>query len=386
MAVFHVFIEGAADSTAGGTERLAQAIAERYGLPAASLRDKIASGRFRVKGNCDRATAESYASDLTRLGATCSIEQASQQNQSLTPLPFPAPSVAAPTKPPASLSISGLAAAPPATRPSAPAANYQSGLSAAFGATAPDAQLGALGGDAAFTLAAIDGSEDAPPPPSHAFAPAQPPEASSSFGPPSDHHPELEPDPDSPDDQSGGDGGPAVDLFAPPEASEAALSVDLAPEEEERAARRRTNPAIEAVAPPEPPEAAERYAPPVLIAPSDPVPQRPGHPLANERIRFALGVVIALLIGFLPAHLVAAMREKSAFADIDANVVAVQAQADSAASYAALDQFRAAQLERKHDDRQGIALMALFMWGAAGGAIAYVWFRRIRWDRFAQPS
>ncbi len=51
--------------------------------------------------------------------------------------------------------------------------------------------------------------------------------------------------------------------------------------------------------------------------------------------------------------------------------------------YVALDKLRVSQLERKHDERRNIALLALLIWGAAGAGVAYVWFRRIPWDRDA---
>lgn len=392
MAVYHVFIDGAVDRTEAGTERLAQAMADHYGLPADSLRARIASGRFRVKGNCDRATAESYVADLTKLGATCTIEEASPQNQSLTPLPFPAPSIQPPSKSSLSMKLPSRTTTQPSVRPSTPpATQYQSGLSAAFAVEAPEAQLGALGGEVGFTLASIDGSDDAPPPPPAAsFAPPDSPESASaaSFGAPSQNPDSVDQPSHSHADSASPSAGTPLDLFAPPEASEAALSVDLAPDEADRVARKRTSAPPQTVTPSEPPASAGRYTPPslVLLPEPAPVPERPKHPLANERIRFVLGVVVALLIGFLPAHLIAKKREKSAFAAIDAKVVETQTRADSKETYAALDQFRAEQLERKHDDRQGIAMMALFIWGLAGGAVAYVWFRRIPWEQFVESA
>ena len=76
MAAYHVFVEGAVDSSPPGIDRLAAAIAEHYGLPVAELRVRLAKGRFRVKGNCDRETADAYVRELTTLGARCAIEDA----------------------------------------------------------------------------------------------------------------------------------------------------------------------------------------------------------------------------------------------------------------------------------------------------------------------
>jgi len=63
-AMFHVFVEGAADASPEGLTRLANAMASKYGLPAAELRARLQAGRFRVKGNVDRQTAVSYMRDL----------------------------------------------------------------------------------------------------------------------------------------------------------------------------------------------------------------------------------------------------------------------------------------------------------------------------------
>src|SRR3569623_2060202 len=109
--MFHVFVEGAADASPEGVMRLANAMASKYGLPAADLRARLQAGRFRVKGNVDRATAVSYMRDLEILGARCSIEEANAANSLATP-PAGVP-VARPSTP------NALADQPP-SRPSAP--------------------------------------------------------------------------------------------------------------------------------------------------------------------------------------------------------------------------------------------------------------------------
>jgi hypothetical protein len=106
------------------------------------------------------------------------------------------------------------------------------------------------------------------------------------------------------------------------------------------------------------------------------------HPLlGSARARLIAGVVLAIVVGFLPAHLVAGMRERSAFGAIDSKVAAVQAAATAPDSYAALDAFRAEQLDDKRGARRMIVLTSLLVWAAVGGVLAYVWFRRVPWDR-----
>jgi hypothetical protein len=61
--------------------------------------------------------------------------------------------------------------------------------------------------------------------------------------------------------------------------------------------------------------------------------------MAAPRVRLATGVVLAIVLGLLPADLIAALRE-----------------------------------------HRMIDLTSLLIWAAAGSAIGYVWFRKIRWD------
>ena len=251
---------------------------------------------------------------------------------------------------------------------------YQSGLSAAFSGEVPAATLGALEGSGeAFTLGSVDGNDDPVPADEAAFAPPEAAGHSASIGPaPESGKPAKAKPKDVP-----------LDIFAPPDAADDALNVDLASDEVERAATKRASIPPISVPVDEPAPAASspamRRSQPSIQPPN--VAQK-SSPLADPRIRFALGVVIAIVLGFVPAHLIASMRERSAFDEIDRKVVATQSAVETDDAYAALEKFRAEQLSRKHDDRRSIAITALLIWAAAGSAIGYVWFRRIPWDRF----
>ncbi len=355
MAAYHVFVDGSADGTAAGLEQLAEAVAAHYGLPVADVRVRIASGRFRVKGNCDRATADLYVRDLTRLGATCSVEEASPANASKTPLPFPA--VTAPARPSQSALPPRQTAPPAVARTMSGSKEYQSGLSAAFSSSNPQiGSLGALDDGALLKLSSVDGTEDGGP-----SAPSAPSAASgAAFGPPdagagtrsaSNGAPvaaAAQPARPGPARAAGATPAPPrdepLDMFAPPDAEAASLQVDLAPDEVERAAKRRVSP------PPEP-EAAAGEPPPRVSRSSLQPPNEPGsrHARASQpaltgatgatgaasharpglgdpRVRFALGVVLAIVLGFVPAHLVARMREHSEFTAIDDKVIAIRAR------------------------------------------------------------
>jgi hypothetical protein len=100
--------------------------------------------------------------------------------------------------------------------------------------------------------------------------------------------------------------------------------------------------------------------------------------LGSARVQLVAGVALAIALGFVPAHLVAGLRERSAFGAIDARVVAVQSTADTPDSYAALDAFRAEQLDAKYSARRSIAVTSLLVWAAVGAALAFGWFSLFR--------
>ena len=358
MAVFTVFVEGATDGSPAGLSRLAEAIASHYGLPAPDLLARLQKGRFRVKGNIDRATAELYVRDLERLGARCAIEEANAQSaQRATPLPFPA---VRPATPPAGV------------------AQYQSGLAAAFSADTPSAGLGALEKEgAAFALASVDGADDQPAATGAAFEPPAD-TMSASIGPPPEK-PKAAAKPEKPRDVP-------LDLFAPPDADDAKLSVDIAADELDVSAKRRqSSPAVES-------EPAARQSQPAMRASQPSLHTPPGGvatvapanrlgPFGEPRVRFAAGVLLAVLLGFVPAHLVASMREGSAYKTIDDKVLASQQLADTPDAYATLDKMRSDQLERKKSEQRNAAIIAFAVWALVGTGIAFVWFKKIPWDR-----
>ena len=157
-------------------------------------------------------------------------------------------------------------------------------------------------------------------------------------------------------------------MFAPPDAEEAEQIVNLAPSEARPEPKPAQTPALGV------PKTLRK--PPVqgVTMGGVAVPETP-------RSRIIAGVVLAILIGFVPAHLIASMRETSAFQKIDDQITATQAAADTPEMYATLDAFRAAQLDRKESERRSIALTSMLIWAVVAAGVGYVWFRRIPWDR-----
>ncbi|CAN5922673.1 hypothetical protein BH11MYX3_BH11MYX3_19290 [soil metagenome] len=454
MALFHVYVE-APDPSPESIERLAETIGTKYGVPVAELAKRLTAGRFRVKANVDRVTADAYGKALAASGAVVKIEDAlpTQPVPVITPPTGPRPSSS--TLPPATAERSAgysmqpakeraaSASLPPATRPataslppvnaerpassslppatrpasaslpptnadrsglprqstppprastsSLPPANTSrtssaslpaasgsaktgpvvaTGLSAAYTESAVT-DLGALGGDS-LAMVSLEGddhprsaSESDMFAPMPEVAPSVARTASNATKPPRPARPKDEP----------------MDLFAPPDAAEdAAFKVEIAADDAAHRARKMSTPPAGVPATPPPvvtPQLKKKHPTPVA-----------GHqvvvaPDAQEtpRWRFAAGVMLSILLGFLPAHLIASSRERSAFQRIDAQVIATQDQADTAEMYATLDQFRDAQRAVKQSEKRNIALLSMLIWGIAAGGLAYVWFRRVPWDR-----
>jgi hypothetical protein len=363
METFHVYVVGAVNaSSPDAIAKVAEGMASRYGLPADDLLGRLSRGRFRVKANVDRATADALKKDLESLGARVLIEAGTGASD---PQKRPTPQPRASTPPP-----------------------LQSGLSAAFGDNPASADLGALANlDNGLALSSIDGTDEskAPasfgPPMSASIGPAAPPAATGKGSPPKPK--------DLPVDMQ----------FAPPDEG-AELKMDIAADELEHKAkkqeeqrRRQTPPAGVPLDPPARPTPPQRPSQqprlktdPVAPLPAPPKPRGRLGPLSDERIRFAVGIGIAILLGLLPAHLIASSWEGSAYGRVDAKVEQQQKMAETADDYAALDAYRDRALDQKKSERRNIAMVGMLIWAAAGAGIAYAWFKRVPWDRLDAPA
>jgi hypothetical protein len=365
MATFNVFVMGARDDSPTALPELAEAMARRYGLAPNDLVARLRRGRFRVKSNVDAPTAEKYKRDLESIGARVLVEDSSVSPTATPPVGVPA-GMAAPrpsnvSLPPInernrpSLPPSPLAGQP--VRPTQPIP--ASGLAAAFSDGAQQQDLGALSGGA-LSLAALDGSEDAPPP--EPAPPPPPAHGDAAFAPPSPKpNPQAKPKPKAEPEQP-------LDLFAPPDAEDANFVVDLATDEiEERAAKRASVPPLNVTRTP--------------VAPT-PVSLPDAAPRRFSRPHFIAGCVIALAIGFVPAHFLASMREKSAFSEIDNKVASAYASVDSFETYQALDAAREKFIDEKESKQKSIALTSMLLWAVISAGVG---LGLLHYGRFAHP-
>jgi len=199
--LFNVYIERASSSAPDASATLARSIAAHYGIDATAIEQRLGVGRFRVKGNVDRATADSFAADLSRLGAIVKVERAEEATPPPRAPAATAPAATAPAAtaagkpakrnrtPPTGVKIPSLKPAAPVSlqqpriappeKPSKP--QYASGLAAAAAARSDaDVGFGALGGDIPLTLSTLDGEDDAGPSASGSIG------LPASFGPPPD--------------------------------------------------------------------------------------------------------------------------------------------------------------------------------------------------------
>lgn len=412
MAMFDVYVEGATDPSPQAVQRLAEVMSQRYGLPAAELVNRLARGRFRVKANVDEATAKTYAHDLEAVGARVILVE----SRGTSTLPPPKPAIATPPEqrpksdskgtysytrsstpsvPPPATARNAAASLPPPNVPRAPApplppagrpppspslpprtpgtsapprnAPYASGLAAAFHENTPVPELGALD-SGALAVGSLDGQVEL--------------QVETSPSMPASIGPAMRPAvPDRPKDVP-------VDLFAPPEAQATELKMELAVDEVAHRERKKLATPANAV----PVVAAHSPSSPVLRPKAPSIqPGTAGVRLPSSgdeeapRWRFAAGVLAAVVLGFIPAHCVQGVRERSAFEEIDTHVATVQVQAASSASapvpFAQLDAFREEQRSRKKSERRNIAIVSMLIWALAGAGIGYLWFRRVPWDK-----
>ncbi|MGE0868018.1 MAG: hypothetical protein AB7P03_05640 [Kofleriaceae bacterium] len=376
MGSFHVNVEGPVERSPDAFHRLAELLSQKYGVPGGDLVARLSRGKVRVKSNLDRTEADMCARELAQFGARVSIEDASATTSG---------------------SMARTGGKP----------QLQSGLAAAFSGEHSAASLGALDqGDGALSLASLDGS-DSKDTPVDSVGPAHP-GLSANFGPPVPKLPP--PTPGAPASKPRPKDIP-LDLFAPPDAGSEDFSVEVAADEPvghgpalPRTTTGQSSPGVALPRTTTGQRAAGVALPRTTTAqggasvalPRTTTGQRP-LPLGHEpamvvasssnasRVRFAAGVVLAIVLGFIPAHFIAAVRERSAYAAIDREVVTQQLNADTTELYQALDGYRRVQLENKQSKRTMIALTSMAIWAVVGGAIAYVWFRRIPWDRI-KPS
>ncbi len=175
-----------------------------------------------------------------------------------------------------------------------------------------------------------------------------------------------------------------MDLFAPPESQGDEFKVELAAEEVGHRERKRTPPPAVPIAVP-PSQSTPVLRPKAPQAERSAGVRMPSMSDDTPRSRYALGIFVSVLLGFIPATLVHSCREEAAFDKIDSSVAAVQQQAatNTAAPipFARLDEYRDEQMAKKKTERRNIAIVSLLIWALGGAGIGYVWFRRIPWDK-----
>lgn len=345
---YHVVLKGRRGDAPGDLDSLAQAISKRYGVPAAAIVQRLRAGAFRVKSNVDLETARRYAGDLAALGGDCVVlDVASGAEVELSRSSDPEPV----------------------------------GLAAAGGSFA--ASLGALE-EGQLALATLD--EAASPTRSGRRAPA-----------PADDEALLQLD----DGPYVPPGEPAGDRFAPPPsdvADDALLVLEDDPIVEAR--RRAAAPPPEpAAAPPAEPVAALEAAAAIEpaaeeAAPGPSVAQRASSLLdaaraslaGRGRAHFLSGVLVAVLLGFPVAHLVASVQEASAYSQVRSDLRKAYAEATDPETYAGLSEIRAGARDLMDARQHRIAVTGALVWLAVAAAVAYAWFRLVPWQRLASRT
>jgi len=379
---YQVFIEGL--KSGARVESVADAISRSYGLPQAALAKRLAGGRFRLKNGVELDEAKTLAAALEGLGARASVVgadgqvvvHASEDDDELELMPMapaaPAKAAAAaiddiplgppgaasddiPLGPPGAASDSPFAgiratSAAPEASPLAgitaqrAAVQEDTGLAAAFsGGAAQD--LGVLGSAGALSVASLDGADEP--------APAAKPKGS--FAPPSDEA-----------------------AFLPPDAlAEQKIEVDADDLPKRTSARR----SVELPYADDPNLGGANAALGEAAAPrANPLASLWSSLNEDSRKRFAAGIVLVTLLGFVPVHLYASMQESSAYSKLRADVVETQSLVEDIDEWNALAEYRAGVAKRMDRKRLNIAITGSLMWVALSGGLGFVFFRKLPWD------
>lgn len=362
-----MYIEGSRDPSPAGKQRLAGALAQRYGLSAQVVSDRLARGRFCAWASVDLATARRLAAEVEALGATASVADAAG----------PGPAAARETN-------HGLP--PPPATASQPPGQYTSGLAAAFAGEPASEEvtfdLGALHGEgntgASWQLARLDGSgeeltTESPAVIAAALAADRALAGGGSGGAP--------PAPPAPDPFA----PPGGDPFAPPDAGrEAELELDAAPQASGTVAAPSAigSGTIAAV----PATSTFRGGAPASGSATlhrDSAWVRAREALsASPRLRLAAGVAAAFLLGLVPAQIFAAVRAAGAYDDLRRDLQAEYERAESQEDWSALEGARQDALALAATRQQRIAVSSCLVWILVAGAVAFAWFRLIDWEGF----
>ncbi len=356
---YDVFIERAQSGMR--LEDVARRIAGDYGLPASALAQRLSSGRFRVKAGIELSVAEGLVRHLESLGAMCSVDEAADG---------------------ATVSAGAHERAASAARPGI-AGDFPVGLAAAT-SNATDTDLGALATlDGLLSLADVDGSDnrrvsgaskstggDGAPASADAFAPP------GRSAPPPIIDPSLSSGSSEPHASV-----PTAHAFSPPGEDDEALELlEEAPWQAAAAAPFAPSAEISASHGPAPIASPAPAAVRVDGGPASPMARARNQLAADSRLRVLVGVMLALLIGFVAAHLAASVQERG-YAALDARLVAQRAEAgETLVAWQAFAERRQEHLARKQAMQTRIAITGLLVWGLAAAGVGYLWFRRIPWQ------
>ena len=107
---------------------------------------------------------------------------------------------------------------------------------------------------------------------------------------------------------------------------------------------------------------------------------------SSWRLRFAVGMVLAVFLGFAAAHVTASAREDQKYSELRKDLEAEYKAATSIESWNALDEAKEATIKSYESRQKNIVITSLAIWMAVGGLFLFAWSRLIKWDRVAKPA
>lgn len=392
-----VFIERCRDGKPETAASLAAAIAKRYGISPDQILSRLQKGRFQVKANLDISAAREFMTYLEAQGALCSIvDQAGEivtRSSQLAATVRGRPAQGLPDKDPASSDQISLAKTLPPTAnfatpaptetapklalmtppppPDSPGGeDYESGLAAAYAGDSSQ-DLGALNdGSAASSgslrLETLDGASEEEEESKPNASVAEVTDVAAFMPPDMLEEQKLELDVDPPEPTPAPHDSPdpseldSSEVAASSSSRMPAATGDLYDEDEL-----------------DPEQTASVPATPVHLRVLQLLSRR-------ERVRFAVGVMLAVLVGFVVTSIVASSREASRYSTIIAELKAEYDAAETSVAWDALDDSRATALETLSVRRRNVVIMSVFLWLIVAGIFAFLWLRVLDWSRWEE--
>jgi len=107
--------------------------------------------------------------------------------------------------------------------------------------------------------------------------------------------------------------------------------------------------------------------------------------VSSERIRLVVGVVLALLVGFMVSSALGSSLENRRYSSVVGELKAAYLAVDSAEAWEELDVLRTTTIQALERRRKNVVITSSLVWLAISCLLLWLWLRIVPWDR-AEPQ